>query len=117
MEFVSSGFSAPAVDTIIRAASTELKTTAVGVVVSVDSSTRIISFLPYPNEAGNFVAFANSNTIYSSSSTNHGTLKSSSAIVPEEVARHSGDIIYLENRGAVSRASDQIEDIKLIVEM
>ena len=116
MEFVSSGFSAPTVDTIIRNASTELKTTAVGVVVSVDSSTRIISYLPYPNEAGNFVDFANSNTIYSSAGT-HGTLKASSAIVNEEVARHSGDIIYLENRGAVSRASDQIEDIKLIVEM
>jgi hypothetical protein len=116
MEFVSAAFSAPTVDTYIRAASTELKTTAVGVVVSVDSSTRIVSYLPYPNEAGNFVAFANSNTIYSSAGT-HGTLKSSSAIVNEEVARHSGDIIYLENRGAVSRASDQIEDIKLIVEM
>jgi hypothetical protein len=117
MEFVSSGFSAPTVDTIIRNASTELKTTAVGVVVSVDSSTRIISYLPYPNEAGNFVAFANSNSIYSSTNTAHGTLKASSALVTEEVERHSGDIIYLENRGAVSRASDQIEDIKLIVEM
>jgi len=117
MEFVSSGFSAPTVDTIIRNASTELKTTAVGVVVSVDSSTRIISYLPYPNEAGNFVAFANGNSIYSATSTAHGTLKSSAALVAEEVARHSGDIIYLENRGAVSRASDQIEDIKLIVEM
>jgi len=117
MEFVSSGFSAPTVDTLIRAASTELKTTAKGVVVSVDSSTRIISYLPYPNEAGNFIAFANSDVITSATSTAHGTLKSSSAIVNEEVARHSGDIIYLENRGAVSRASDQIEDIKLIVEM
>ena len=117
MEFVSSGFSAPAVDTIIRNASTELKTTAVGVVVSVDSTTRIISYLPYANEAGGFVAFANSNSIYSATSTSHGTLKASSAVVNEEVSRHSGDIIYLENRGAVSRASDQIEDIKLIVEM
>jgi hypothetical protein len=44
-------------------------------------------------------------------------LASSSAITAEEVQRHSGDIIYLENRQAVSRASDQIEDIKLIVEM
>jgi len=44
-------------------------------------------------------------------------LKASSALTAEEVERHSGDIIYLENRQAVSRASDQIEDIKLIVEM
>ena len=114
MTFNSSGFSAPTVDTVIRNASTELKTSAVGIVVSVDSSSRIISYLPYPNEAGKFATFSTSETVYSSSSTNHGTI---SALANEEVARHSGDIIYLENRGAVSRASDQIEDIKLIVEM
>tara|TARA_B100000287_G_scaffold178331_2_gene168373 strand:- start:440 stop:1927 length:1488 start_codon:yes stop_codon:yes gene_type:complete len=117
MTFQSSGFSAPTVDTVIRNASTEEETTAVGIVVSVDSTNRIISYLPYPNEAGGIVAFANGNTIYSSTSTNHGTLNSSSAITAEEVERYSGDIIYLENRTAVSRASDQIEDIKLIVEM
>ena len=114
MTFNSSGFSAPTVDTVIRNAATELKTSAVGIVVSVDSSTRIISYLPYPNEAGKFATFATSATVYSSASTSHGTI---SALADEEVARHSGDIIYLENRGAVSRASDQIEDIKLIVEM
>ena len=117
MTFQSSVFSAPTVDTVIRNASTEEETTAVGIVVSVDSTNRIISYLPHANEAGGIVAFANGNTIYSSTSTNHGTLNSSSAITAEEVERYSGDIIYLENRTAVSRASDQIEDIKLIVEM
>jgi len=115
MTFASSGFSAPTVDTVIRNASTEVVGSAVGVVVSVDSTNRVISYLPYPNESGNFVAFANGNTIYSATNTNHGTLNA--AITAEEVQRYSGDIIYLENRQAVSRASDQIEDIKLIVEM
>ena len=118
MTFQSTSFVAPTVDTLVRNANPETKTTAVGVVVSVDSTNRIISFLPYPNEAGNFVAFANGNSIFSTGDgTAHGTLNASSAIAAEEVLRHSGDIIYLENRGAVSRASDQIEDIKLIVEM
>ncbi len=117
MTFQASGFSAPAVDTIIRNASTEAASTAVGIVVSVDSTNRVISYLPYPNKVGDFNAFANGNTIYSSTSTNHGTLNSSSAITAEEVQRNSGDVIYLENRLAVNRASDQIEDIKLIVEM
>ena len=118
MTFVSGGFSAPSVDTIIRNANPEEETTAVGVVVSVDSTNRKISYLPFPNEAGGIVAFANGNTIVSGSGpTSHGTLASSSAITAEEVNRFSGDIIYLENRSAVSRASDQIEDIKLIVEM
>ena len=113
MTFSSSNFSAPTVDTLIRNAATESATTAVGVVVSVDSTNRIISYLPYPNTGGGVVAFSTSETVRSSSGT-HGTI---SALANEEVARHSGDIIYLENRGAVSRASDQIEDIKLIVEM
>jgi len=117
MTFVASGFVAPSVDTVIRNAASEVVGSAVGIVVSVDSTNRVISYLPYPNESGNFVAFANGNTVYSSGSTNHGTLKASSAITAEEVERYSGDIIYLENRVAVSRASDQIEDIKLIVEM
>ena len=33
-----------------------------------------------------------------------------------EMAADSGDIIYIENRKPISRSSDQIEDIKVIVE-
>ena len=113
--FDSSGWSAPAVDTVIRNASTEVVGSAVGIVVSVDSTNRKVSYLPYANESNNYVAFADGNTVYSSTSTNHGTIDGTPTA--EEVARYSGDIIYLENRTAVSRASDQIEDIKLIVEM
>ena len=114
MTFNSSGFAAPTVDTEIRNASTEAQGSAVGIVVSVDSTNRIISYLPYPNKVNDTNTFSTSETVYSAASTNHGTI---SALGNEEVARHSGDIIYLENRTAVSRASDQIEDIKLIVEM
>jgi len=40
----------------------------------------------------------------------------SSGVANAEIAKNSGDIIYIENRRAISRASDQIEDIKLVVE-
>ena len=33
-----------------------------------------------------------------------------------ELERDSGQIIYVENRRAISRASDQTEDIKVVVE-
>ena len=33
-----------------------------------------------------------------------------------EIDKHSGQIMYLENRSAISRASAQIEDIKLVIE-
>jgi len=33
-----------------------------------------------------------------------------------EVEPNSGEIIYIDNRGAISRAGDQIEDIKIVIE-
>ena len=33
-----------------------------------------------------------------------------------ELQPDSGDVIYLENRKPISRASDQTEDVKLVVE-
>jgi hypothetical protein len=39
------------------------------------------------------------------------------SIVDPDVNSKSGDIIYVENRRPINRAGDQIEDIKIIVEM
>ena len=33
-----------------------------------------------------------------------------------EVQPNSGDVIYIDNRGAITRAGDQIEDIKIVIE-
>jgi len=33
-----------------------------------------------------------------------------------EIAKYSGDIVYVENRRLITRAPDQIEDIKLVIE-
>ena len=33
-----------------------------------------------------------------------------------EIAANSGDLIYIENRRLITRAADQIEDIKLVIE-
>ena len=42
----------------------------------------------------------------------------SSSVVfdPPDMKKYRGDILYVENRSPVSRASDQVEDIKLIVQ-
>lgn len=40
----------------------------------------------------------------------------SAGLASPEVKRYSGDIIYTENRRLISRAPDQIEDIKLVIE-
>ena len=33
-----------------------------------------------------------------------------------EIETNSGDLIYIENRRLITRAADQIEDIKLVIE-
>ena len=33
-----------------------------------------------------------------------------------EIEPNSGDVIYIDNRSAISRAGDQIEDIKIVIE-
>ena len=107
----------PVVDDTIANAASITSGTAVGKVVSIDSTNRYIYFLPSADAVGNFNSFSAANTIFVGS-TSKGTISSGgvSGSYPE-VSRNSGDIVYLENRGAVARAADQIEDIKLIIEM
>ena len=114
---LDSGATMPVVDDTIANAASIVSGTAVGKVVSVDSTNRFIYYLPAEDSVGNFNSFSATNTIFVGS-TSKGTISSGgvSGSYPE-VQRNSGDIVYLENRGAVARAADQIEDIKLIIEM
>jgi len=48
-----------------------------------------------------------------------GGTKAQSAVYPDAtaaLAEDTGQLIYLENRRAITRAPDQIEDLKLVVE-
>ena len=114
---LDSGATMPVVDDTIANAASVVAGTATGKVVSIDSTNRFIYFLPSVDAVGNFNNFSATNTIFVGS-TSKGTISSGgvSGAYPE-VSRNSGDIVYLENRGAVARAADQIEDIKLIIEM
>ena len=114
---LDSGATMPVVDDTIANAASIVSGTAVGKVVSVDSTNRFIYYLPAEDSVGNFNSFSATNTIFVGS-TSKGTISSGgvSGSYPE-VQRNSGDIVYLETRGAVARAADQIEDIKLIIEM
>ena len=58
--------------------------------------------------------FQTAETITGGSSSATGTIDT---LTNPEVAPDSGDVIYVENRRPINRASDQIEDIKIIVEM
>jgi len=119
---------------------TQATTGAIGKVVDWDSS---LSILYYQQErfgdygtnssTGGYVAFSGANQITGATSAAYGTpnasadsavtLAGGSATITfadgyanPELEPDSGNIIYIENRKPISRASDQTEDIKLIVE-
>ena len=51
----------------------------------------------------------------STSNTTNGVVFANGVAAPE-LKRDTGEIIYVENRRVISRASDQTEDIKVVVE-
>lgn len=76
------------------------------VVVEWDSTNDILyTTLPVNQE------FANGSSI--SDSTGSGTI---SVIDTPGLEPYTGDILYVENRSPISRAADQIEDIKLVIQ-
>ena len=65
----------------------------------------------YTTLPGN-LAFANGATVTGAGAAT-GTI---AAISTPGLQPYTGDILYVENRVPISRASDQIEDIKLIIQ-
>ena len=57
--------------------------------------------------------FANTASVSGGTSSASGTI---AAITTPGLQPYSGDIIYVENRVPISRAADQIEDVKLIIQ-
>jgi len=98
-----------AVDEII----TQATTGATGRVVSYDATNRVIRYIKQQGVQNN-IAFA---TTYNVTGGTSGAVGTVSALGNPEVAIDSGEIIYYENRRPINRASDQLEDIKIVVEM
>ena len=112
---------------------TQASTGAVGTVVEWDSTNKILYYVQekYTNYGldsnGNLTAFSGANAITgatssaahtpstSTSGTTNGVVFASGYAIPE-LTRDTGEIVYVENRRAISRASDQTEDIKVVVE-
>ena len=102
-----------AVDDTIRDASSDGTGVAVSKIVSITGN--VVSHIPQANSAGGYANFSSSDTVYKGGSS-IGTVSSVDGTFPE-IVKYSGNIMYVENRGAVTRAADQIEDIKLNIQM
>ena len=81
------------------------------IVVDWDADTLVLKY--YQDIETGFGTFQTGETITGNTSAATGT---SSALGNPEVEPDSGDILYVEHRRPINRASDQIEDIKLVVE-
>jgi len=98
---------------------TQSTTGAIGKVVEFDASNNIIYYQQerYANYGiaanGNVIAFSGSNVITGGTS---GAVGTASSYANPELQPDSGKVIYIENRRPISRASDQTEDIKIVVE-
>lgn len=106
------------VDDIILNAAADGDAVAKSRIISINSATGEVSHTPIANSGGEFVDFVNADDVYLDA-VQVATVNDPNGIDATfpEIEKYTGHMLYLENRGAVSRAADQIEDIKLIIEM
>ena len=110
---------------------TQATTGAVGKVVEFDSTNSILYYIQtrHNNEGvdsnGNLTAFSGTNVITGAGgatgtpTTSTSTINSqsfTSGYSASEIDADSGDILYIENRAPITRAADQTENIKLVIE-
>ena len=126
--FLSSASGTFTVDEEINQATTG----AVGKVVEHDTTNSILYYIQTRfndhgvDSNGDLTAFSGTNTITGQSSSVTATPSSSTSTVDNisftsgyagaEIDSNTGDVIYVENRSPITRASDQTENVKLIIE-
>ena len=91
---------------------------AKGLVVDWNSTTRILSYVQTDytgiDTNKNLTAFsASAEVVTGASSSATGT---TSAVSNPEIDYYSGDIMYVEHRAPIMRATDQTENVKLVIE-
>ena len=110
---------------------TQATTGAVGKVVEWDSSNNILYYIQtrHTNDGidsnGNLTAFSGTNVVTgaggatgtpTTSTSTINNVSFTSGYSASEIDADSGDILYIENRAPITRAADQTENIKLVIE-
>ena len=110
---------------------TQTTTGAIGKVVEWDSTNSILYYIQtrHTNEGldsnGNQTAFSGANVVTGAGGATGTPTTSTSTInnvvfvsgySVSEIDHDSGDILYIENRAPITRAADQTENIKLVIE-
>jgi len=111
---------------------TQATTGAVGKVVEWDATNRILYYIQTRfndegvDSSGNRTSFSSTyvitGTTSSATGTPNGTTETVDSVIftsgyaSSEIDANTGDVIYIENRSPITRASDQTENVKLIIE-
>ena len=120
----------PSADYVPDEVITQTGTNAKGTVVSYDSTNKIVKYFQSPElhtHDGAIVPFSGTGNVTGATSTAVGPIDDAQdtaladiaftdGIATPEIKPDSGDIVYIENRRLITRAPDQIEDIKLVIE-
>ena len=83
------------------------------VATSVSGSNVTIRYLQANTLSGNYTAFTSGETVTGASS---GATATIGGLANPEAQHYTGEVIYVDQRKAISRASDQVESIHLVVE-
>ena len=110
----------------------QASTGAVGKVVEWDATNSILYYIQtrHNDEGvdsnGNLTSFSGTNAVTGQTSSATGTPTTSTSTInsqsftsgysASEIDADSGDILYIENRAPITRAADQTENIKLVIE-
>lgn len=78
--------------------------------------THILTYIQTPETGYTQFKHDNSGTTYTIRSTSTSAQATINRLIVPEIKKHSGEILYLENRRAILRAEKQTEDIKAIIE-
>ena len=81
-----------------------------------NTTLRLIDVTTGTNATAGFDTVSGSFQTNESISAPSGASANTNGVVGGDLQKFSGDVIYIENRSPVTRADDQIEDVKLIIE-
>jgi hypothetical protein len=80
-----------------------------------NTTTGILKY--HQTEDTGFIVFQGSESVTETDGAGAGTLDSDGTFSLGDIDFNSGEILYIENRAAISRSVDQTEDIKIVIQL
>ncbi len=88
---------------------------AKGYVDTYNTTTGILKY--HQTEDTGFIVFQGGESVTETDGAGAGTLDSGGTFGLGNIDFNSGEILYIENRAAISRSVDQTEDIKIVIQL